>query len=120
MKKLRRGGKAMGGLMSVVSIVQTVSRSRTPSSPPLTEVVTAVPRLITETLNGQYQGMGKGKLALLAGGVVYTVSPVNLIPSALLGLLGVVDDAVILGWIAASLNEETEKFLTWERATPGR
>ena len=54
-------------------------------------------------------------LALLAAAVAYVISPVDLVPEGALLLFGVLDDAMVLSWLAAALVTETESFLTWER-----
>jgi uncharacterized membrane protein YkvA (DUF1232 family) len=51
----------------------------------------------------------------LLAGVLYVVSPVDLVPELLLPVLGLGDDALVIGWIAASVINETESFLGWER-----
>jgi uncharacterized membrane protein YkvA (DUF1232 family) len=40
-------------------------------------------------------------------------------PEGVLGVLGMADDAMVLGWLATQLVEETEAFLAWERAREG-
>ena len=46
---------------------------------------------------------------------MYVVSPVDLVPELLLPFLGLADDALVISWIAASVINETETFLDWER-----
>lgn len=85
--------------------------------PSLGERASAVPRMVTAIRSGEYTGTSMGKLGLVAAGAAYVVSPVDLLPEAVLGVLGLADDAMVLGWVATTLVEETEKFLEWERAT---
>lgn len=47
------------------------------------------------------------------------MSPVDLMPEAVLSIFGLADDAMIAGWLAASLVNDTEAFLTWEREHEG-
>lgn len=89
-----------------------------PGTPGLGERLRAVPRMVGAALSGTYGGMGKGRLALLAGALVYLVSPVDLMPEMVLGLLGLGDDAVVALWLGGALLVETDRFLTWERARP--
>jgi uncharacterized membrane protein YkvA (DUF1232 family) len=86
-----------------------------PGSPSVSERLSAVPRLVKATVSGQYQGTSVLRLAALAGGVAYVVSPVDLIPEGLFAVFGLVDDAMVLSWLAANLVTETEDFLAWER-----
>jgi uncharacterized membrane protein YkvA (DUF1232 family) len=55
---------------------------------------------------------------MLAGAVLYVVSPVDFLPEAVLSVFGLVDDAFVLTWIAAAMVAETESFLAWERSAP--
>jgi uncharacterized membrane protein YkvA (DUF1232 family) len=40
---------------------------------------------------------------------------VDVFPEALFSILGFADDAMVASWIAATLVNETEAFLAWER-----
>ncbi|QKE84444.1 YkvA family protein [Arthrobacter sp. NEB 688] len=83
--------------------------------PSLGDRAVAVPRMVAAIRSGEYTGTSMGKLGLVAAGAAYVVSPVDLLPEAVLGVLGLADDAMVLGWVATTLVEETEKFLEWER-----
>ncbi|WP_246609194.1 YkvA family protein [Nonomuraea rhizosphaerae] len=76
--------------------------------------VRAIPRLIGAVMRGQYAGMGKGKLALMAAGVVYLISPIDVIPDFLL-LIGVADDFGVFVWLLASLLGESGRYVDWEK-----
>lgn len=89
-----------------------------PGGPSLATRVTSLPRLVRETLSGRYAGLTTGRLALMALAVAYIVSPVDLVPEGALLMLGLADDAMVLGWLAAALVTETESFLDWEEAAP--
>jgi uncharacterized membrane protein YkvA (DUF1232 family) len=43
------------------------------------------------------------------------VSPIDVIPEAMFLVLGLVDDAVMVTWLAGSILSETERFLEWEK-----
>jgi uncharacterized membrane protein YkvA (DUF1232 family) len=77
--------------------------------------LTSLPRLVLATIRGQYAGTTRGRLLLLVAAMLYVVSPVDLVPELFLPILGLGDDALVIGWIAASLINETESFLSWER-----
>lgn len=80
--------------------------------PPLGRRLAALPRLVRATLRGEYDG--GGRLALMAVAAVYVLSPVDLVPEVLLLLIGVVDDVVVVSWLAGAVLAETERFLHWE------
>lgn len=73
----------------------------------------ALPRMIAATLRGRYDG-GR-RLLMMAAAVVYVVSPVDLLPEAVLPLVGLGDDALVIAWLAGAVLAETERFLRWER-----
>jgi Protein of unknown function (DUF1232) len=77
----------------------------------------ALPRMIRATLRGEYDGGTRLALMALAG--IYVVSPVDLVPEALLLVFGLVDDLVVVTWLAGATLAETERFLTWEVRGPG-
>lgn len=103
-------------LVAVGAVVNAVRTAMRPGGPSLGERAGAVPRLVRAVLAGDYLGVSKGRLLLLLAAAGYVASPVDLMPEGVLGILGVADDAMVLGWLATQLVEETEAFLEWERA----
>lgn len=101
-------------LTRLVGAIRTATR---PGSPGLWVRIQSLPRLVSATLRGEYAGTSVLRLAGLAAATAYVVSPVDLLPEALLGVFGLVDDTFVMAWLASTLVEETEGFLTWERAT---
>jgi uncharacterized membrane protein YkvA (DUF1232 family) len=82
------------------------------------ERLMSVPRLFRATFHGEYAGTSRGRLLMVLGAVAYVVSPVDLIPELALSVFGLADDAVVVSWIAATVVNETESFLAWERTKP--
>jgi uncharacterized membrane protein YkvA (DUF1232 family) len=74
--------------------------------------VASVPGLVRDTMNGSYDGLGRGRLALMALAVVYVVSPIDFLPEALLTLPGMMDDAAVAAWLIASLMGATAAYQT--------
>ena len=81
--------------------------------PPLGKRLAALPRMIRASVRGEYDG-GK-RLGLMAAGLAYVVSPIDLVPEGLLLVFGLADDAVAVAWLAGAVLSETERFLEWER-----
>jgi uncharacterized membrane protein YkvA (DUF1232 family) len=75
--------------------------------------VASLPGLVRDTVNGRYDGLGRGRLAMMAIAVVYIVSPVDLLPEALLTLPGMMDDAAVAAWLIASLMGATAAYQAW-------
>ncbi len=92
-----------------------VRSALTPGTPGLLERAAAVPRMVGATLRGEYAGTTRWHLLALFGGLLYVLSPIDLVPEGLLAVIGLADDAVLLAWMAAALVTDTEDFLHWER-----
>lgn len=105
-KKLR-----WAAFRSLATAFRTATR---PGNPGLGTRLASLPRLVWATLRGEYAGTSRARLAGIAVALIYVVSPVDLFPEMVLPLLGLVDDALVVSWIAASLINETESFLGWE------
>ena len=54
--------------------------------------------MIRATLRGEYDG--GLRVALMAAATVYVVSPIDAVPEAFLLVFGLVDDAVMVTWLA--------------------
>jgi uncharacterized membrane protein YkvA (DUF1232 family) len=85
-----------------------------PGTPGVMTRVRAIPRMIGSVMRGRYDGMGKGKLALLGAGVLYILSPIDVIPDFLL-VIGVVDDFGVFLWLITSLLGESGRYVEHER-----
>ena len=77
-----------------------------------------MPRLIGAVLSGRWRGVGGGRLGLMGLAVLYVLSPIDLVPEGLLLAVGLVDDAVVLSWLAGSVLDATERFIAWEQVRP--
>jgi len=107
--------RRLGAIRSLATALRTAVR---PGSPGPGERLAALPRLFRATFRGDYAGTTRGRLLLILGAVAYIVSPVDFVPEAFLSVFGLADDALVLSWLAASVVNETEAFLVWERSTP--
>lgn len=105
-----------GALRTMATAVRTAMR---PGSPAMGERLASVPRLFLATFRGEYTGSTKGRLLLVLAGIAYVISPVDFVPEAFFSVFGLADDAMVMSWIAATIVNETESFLAWERTVPG-
>jgi len=101
-----------GALRSLATAVRTTLR---PGTPGLGARFASLPRLVRASVSGDYAGTSRRRLLVIAGALLYVVSPVDLVPEMVLPLLGLGDDALVISWVAASLINESESFLQWER-----
>mgnify|MGYP001116418659 CR=1 FL=1 len=85
-----------------------------PGSAGLGERLRAIPRMIRAAATGAYPDLDRKRLALLALGVCYLVSPIDVVPE-FLALIGVVDDFGVLVWLGTALLGESDRYLAWER-----
>lgn len=97
---------------------RAVSAGRRPGSPGIGERFRALPKLLRETVKGTYDGMGRGRLGMIALGLVYIVSPVDVLPEIVLTVLGLGDDVVVAAWLAGTFLDETERYLDWNKRKP--
>lgn len=97
-------------LFSLAGAVRAAAR---PGAPSLADRARAVPRMISAAASGRFGGM-RGRLALMALAAAYVVSPLDLVPEGLLGAFGLVDDTVVVAWLATALIGATDEFLRWE------
>jgi uncharacterized membrane protein YkvA (DUF1232 family) len=51
---------------------------------------------------------------MMTAATAYVLSPVDVVPELFLTIFGLVDDAVMVTWLAGSVLAETERFLEWE------
>ena len=79
--------------------------------------VASLPGLIRDTLSGRYVGLGKGRLALIVLALLYIVSPIDVMPEALLTIPGLLDDAAVVAWLVATLMGATTAYRAWNGAT---
>ena len=98
------------------ALLEAVRGSRAPGAPSVGERLQALPRLLGATLNGRYPGMSRSRLGMLVLGLLYLVSPVDLMPEAVLLVFGLGDDALVAAWLAGTVLSETDAFLGWERS----
>jgi len=71
-------------------------------------------RLLRAYATGQYRDIPWTSLLSIVASNISFVMPLDLIPDFILAL-GLIDDAVLLGWILSSLKTDIENFIEWEK-----
>ena len=71
-------------------------------------------RLVRAWGRRDYAGVGRGTIALLVGALLYFVCPIDAIIDAI-PVLGYIDDAAVLAWVAGQVRAELESFRIWEQ-----
>ncbi len=104
----------MKRISAFAALWQAVRGQRRADAPPVSEQLMALPRLVMMTVRGTYPGLERSRLLMMGLALAYVVSPVDVMPEALMLLAGLGDDAFVLTWLAGAVLVETERFLAWE------
>lgn len=113
MRATPRAGRSMQW-SAFRQLADAVKAASAPGAPGIGARLSALPRMTRAVVNGEYTGVSRAHLAALAAAAAYVASPVDLIPEALVPVLGLADDAVVLAWFAGTLVRDTDDFLEWE------
>lgn len=70
-------------------------------------------RLLKASVSGAYKGLSPRKLVAIVAGILYLISPLDVIPDFIPGI-GYVDDAAVIAWVLKSIAEELKDFRMWE------
>lgn len=97
---------------------RAIRAGQRPGAPSMGDRFRALPKLLRETVTGAYDGMGKGRLGMVALALVYIVSPVDVMPELVMTLLGLGDDAIVAMWLAGTFLDETERYLDHRKRMP--
>jgi uncharacterized membrane protein YkvA (DUF1232 family) len=62
--------------------------------------------------NKTYTGMSQWTILWMVVGIVYAISPIDLIPD--IPIIGYIDDAVVLGFVLTQVKKEIVKYQTWK------
>jgi uncharacterized membrane protein YkvA (DUF1232 family) len=103
---------------AAAAVGRAVREGTRPGTPGLVERIRLMPSMVKDAAAGRYPGLKKGRLALLALGVLYIVSPMDLVPESFMLLLGVTDDVLVAGWVVAGMLEAAGDYATWRRVVP--
>lgn len=71
--------------------------------------------LIKDWINGEYREIPNGSIIAIMIGLIYFVSPVDIIPDFIPGI-GLLDDAIVLGLIIKQVKADLDKYKEWKQA----
>jgi uncharacterized membrane protein YkvA (DUF1232 family) len=99
------------------------SEPRSPSAPPHHTPLEAVlgdaralGRLASAYRSGRYRDISPKRLALVAAGLAYVASPLDVVPDFVPG--GFLDDALVLALVLRTVKTEIDAFRRWEQQQP--
>jgi uncharacterized membrane protein YkvA (DUF1232 family) len=81
---------------------------------PMKEDLQSLLRMMRAYGDGRYREVSGKNIALAGLGLLYLVSPLDILPDFLPG--GFADDAAVIGFIVKKLRREIVAFETWERS----
>lgn len=81
----------------------------------LTDQIKRLGRLVRAYANGSYREISVTSIVLVVAGLLYFVTPLDLVPDAI-PAAGLMDDATVLAFVLARVDHELERFAAWERA----
>ena len=70
-------------------------------------------RLVVAYARGNYRDVPADTMAIVVGGLVYVVSPLDLFPDPI-PVVGYLDDAAVVVWVVKHVREELDAFRAWE------
>ncbi|KRE61581.1 hypothetical protein ASG78_09465 [Nostocoides sp. Soil756] len=73
----------------------------------------ALIRLVVAYARGHYREIPTDALVTVIGGLIYVVSPIDLIPDTIPGV-GYLDDVTVIGWVIKTVRGELDAFQEWE------
>ena len=67
---------------------------------------------ISDIVHGRYHNYSKSSIILALAGIIYVVSPLDIIPDFL--FFGFVDDIAIITWAVSKIGGELSKYAQWK------
>ncbi len=100
---------------ALTALFRALSGARAPGAPGIGARLASVPRMLAMGLRGRYPHLDTSRIGLAALALLYVLSPIDLLPEAILPLVGLGDDALVAAWVVGALLSETDAFMAWEK-----
>ncbi|WHT16029.1 DUF1232 domain-containing protein [Crossiella sp. CA-258035] len=105
----------LGGLFLVAGAVRAVRRRKGLGSPSTVQRARALPRMLRAMRDRRYPAPPWSKRLFWIAGIVYIISPIDLLPEVFLPFIGLADDVGLGAFLLAQLRAETGRFVEVER-----
>ena len=79
------------------------------------ERIKVLVRLVKAYKNGSYREVQIQNVLLIVAALIYFVTPIDLIPD-FIPITGLLDDFTVIVWVYNKVQEEIDRFLSWEKA----
>ena len=106
---------AVGRMTAARALWVAVRSARRSGSSGIPARLRAVPRMVSRGFTGRYPHLDRRRMLLALLGIVYVISPVDLVPEILFPVIGLGDDAMVAAWVLGVVLSEADAFLHWER-----
>ncbi|MDW5299524.1 MAG: YkvA family protein [Sedimentibacter sp.] len=70
--------------------------------------------MVKDWISGEYKAIPVGSIVVIIIGLLYFVSPVDIIPDFIPG--GLVDDALVLGLVIKQVKSDIDKYKVWKES----
>ncbi|SNR57628.1 Uncharacterized membrane protein YkvA, DUF1232 family [Hymenobacter mucosus] len=117
---LNRAGKLLGRPFKVVMVLNEVANKLASKDSgdnkfkQLFDVAFTVVRLVRNYISGNYREIETGTIVSALGVLLYTLSPVDLVPD-FIPVVGFLDDLALLSWFVEKFQGEIVRFREWEQ-----
>ncbi|MCR5889845.1 DUF1232 domain-containing protein [Hymenobacter sp. J193] len=117
---LNRAGKLLGRPFKVVLVLNEVANKLASKDSgdnkfrQLFDVARTVVRLVRNYVSGDYRQIDTGTIVSALGVLLYTLSPVDLVPD-FIPVVGFLDDLALLSWFVEKFQGEITRFREWEK-----
>jgi uncharacterized membrane protein YkvA (DUF1232 family) len=99
---------------SVLSRIESKAFSKKLSIKGVWERITILTQLIRAWISGEYKQVPYRSILMIMVGLVYFLSPIDLIPDFIPGA-GFLDDAAVLAFILGQTDKDLQKFTSWKQ-----
>lgn len=99
---------------SVLSRIESKAFSKKLSIKGVWERITILTQLIRAWISGEYKQVPYRSIQMIMVGLVYFLSPIDLIPDFIPGA-GFLDDAAVLAFILGQTDKDLQKFTSWKQ-----
>lgn len=117
---MNRAGRLLGRPFKVVMVLNEVANKLASKDSgdnkfkQLYDVARTVVRLVRNYVSGEYRQIETGTIVSALGVLLYTLSPVDLVPD-FVPLVGFLDDLALLSWFVDKFQGEISRFREWEK-----
>lgn len=115
-RQRERARKLLNDPEALRRVAEDANRSGALRSGPFAAVLEdfrALIRLVVAYTRGHYRSVPVESLVVIVAGLLYVLSPIDVVPDAIPGV-GFLDDAAVIGWVLKTVRGELEAFREWE------